>query len=126
MDKKVKKNKWLLKPLLVVLLNIFLCSSLCTDHYNKTMFLQASSTPFTAQNVHAQSKVNSKVKLNVYVKNRCLHESKFFELSLIIEGAVEKVSQFIMPLKSIYNKTANILALMFSNVFLRTIELWKQ
>jgi hypothetical protein len=28
----------------------------------------------------------------------------FFAFSLIIEGATEKVLQFIMPLKSIYNK----------------------
>ncbi len=30
--------------------------------------------------------------------------SMLFKLSLIIEGAIEKISQFIMPLKSIDNK----------------------
>ncbi len=30
--------------------------------------------------------------------------STFFEFSLIIEGSTEKVLQFIMPLKSVYNK----------------------
>jgi len=29
---------------------------------------------------------------------------RFFKFSIIIEGATEKVMQFIMPLKSIYNK----------------------
>jgi hypothetical protein len=30
--------------------------------------------------------------------------ARFFAFSLIIEGTTEKVLQFIMPLKSIYNK----------------------
>jgi hypothetical protein len=38
----------------------------------------------------------------------------FFKLSLIKEGATEKVSQFILPLKSIYNKT---FCLITQNVF---------
>jgi hypothetical protein len=34
----------------------------------------------------------------------CLRGTTHFRLSLIIEGTTGKVSQFIMPLKSIYNK----------------------
>ncbi len=33
-----------------------------------------------------------------------LMEQHFFAFSLIIEGTTEKVFQFIMPLKSIYNR----------------------
>jgi hypothetical protein len=33
-----------------------------------------------------------------------MEQHVFFAFSLIIEGATEKVLQFIMPVKSIYNK----------------------
>ncbi len=35
----------------------------------------------------------------------------FFTFSLIVEGGTEKVSQFIMPLKSIYNKNFGFIQL---------------
>ncbi len=46
-------------------------------------------------------------------------EQQFFGLALIIEGAAEKVSQFLMPIKSIYikNKVFNL-----KNVFSNTTE----
>ncbi len=36
-------------------------------------------------------------------------EQRIFASSLIIEGTAEKVLQFKMPLKSIYNKTSALL-----------------
>ncbi len=33
-----------------------------------------------------------------------MDQNVFFEIFLVIEGTTEKVLQFIMPLKSIYNK----------------------
>jgi hypothetical protein len=47
-------------------------------------------------------------------------EQNVFKLSLIIEGTTEKVSQFMMPIKSIYNK--NILFLRTKMHFLSTLE----
>ncbi len=47
-------------------------------------------------------------------------EQNVFKLSLIIEGATEKVSQFTMLIKSIYNK--NVLFLRTKMHFLSTLE----
>jgi len=49
--------------------------------------------------------------------------SAFFAFSIITEGTTEKVFQFIMPLKSICNKT---LVSLNKNVFLNTAERSKQ
>jgi hypothetical protein len=46
--------------------------------------------------------------------------STFLAFSLIIEGATEKVLQFIMPLKSIHNKNLGFVEQ--KNVFLNTAE----
>ncbi len=48
----------------------------------------------------------------------------FFTFSLIIEGTREKVLQFIMPLKSIYNRNFSFIEQ--KNVFLNTTESFKQ
>ncbi len=45
-----------------------------------------------------------------------------FWISLIIEGTTEKVLQFKMPLKSIYNKTLTLL----NKFFLNPTEKFKQ
>ncbi len=47
----------------------------------------------------------------------------FFTFSLTVEGATEKVWQFIMPLKSIYSKNAGFTV---QNVFLNTTDRLKQ
>ncbi len=47
----------------------------------------------------------------------------FFAFSIIIEGTTEKVMQFMMPLKSVYNKN---LGFMEKNVFLNTTDRFKQ
>ncbi len=46
-------------------------------------------------------------------------EQHVFTISLIIEGATEKVLQFMLPLKSIYKKS---FGLTLKNVFLNTAE----
>ncbi len=48
----------------------------------------------------------------------------FFAFSIIIEGTTEKVMQFMMPLKSIYNKNLGFIEQ--NNVFLNTTERFKQ
>jgi hypothetical protein len=42
--------------------------------------------------------------LKVLITQRTQWNSAFFAFSLIIEGTTEKVLQFIMPLKSFYNR----------------------
>ncbi len=51
-------------------------------------------------------------------------EQHIFGFSLIIEGTTEKVLQFIMPLKSIYNRNFGFIEQ--KNVFLNTTERFKQ
>jgi hypothetical protein len=51
-------------------------------------------------------------------------EQRIFTISLIIEGATEKVLQFQMPLKSIYNK--NTWFHLTKNVILNTTKRFKQ
>jgi len=51
-------------------------------------------------------------------------EKHIFEFSLIKVVATEKVLQFIMPLKSIYNENLGFIAQ--KNVFLNTTERFKQ
>ncbi len=46
----------------------------------------------------------------------------FFAFSLIIEGATEKVLNFKMPLKSIYNRTLGFVEQ--KNVFLNTTDMF--
>jgi hypothetical protein len=47
-------------------------------------------------------------------------EQHIFAFSIIIEGTTEKVLQFIMPLKSIYNQNLGFIEA--KNVFLNTTE----
>ncbi len=47
----------------------------------------------------------------------------FFAFSLFIEGATEKVLQFIMPLKSIYIKNLGFIE---KKIFFNTTERFKQ
>jgi hypothetical protein len=49
--------------------------------------------------------------------------STFFAFSIIIEGTTENVMQFIMPLKSIYNKNFGFIE---KNVFMKITERFKQ
>jgi hypothetical protein len=51
-------------------------------------------------------------------------ETHIFAFSLIIEGTTEKVLQFILPLKSIYNKNLGFVEQ--KNVFLNTTERFQQ
>jgi hypothetical protein len=51
-------------------------------------------------------------------------EQCIFAFSLIIEGTTEKVLQFIMPLRSIYNRNFGFTEQ--KNVFLNTTESFKQ
>ena len=50
--------------------------------------------------------------------------STFFAFSLIIEGSTEKALQFMMPLKSIYNRNFGFIEQ--KNVSLKTTESFKQ
>jgi hypothetical protein len=50
-----------------------------------------------------------KVAINTSVLQPNPMEEHIFAFSLIIEGTTEKVLQFIMPLKSIYNKNFGII-----------------
>jgi hypothetical protein len=53
-----------------------------------------------------------------------LSEQHLFALSLIIEGATEKASQFVMPLSSICIKTFVLNGL--KKVFLNSVDMFKQ
>jgi hypothetical protein len=50
--------------------------------------------------------------------------ARIFTFSLIIEGTTEKVTQFIMPPKSIFNRNFGFIEQ--KKVFLRTTESFKQ
>ncbi len=59
------------------------------------------------------------------MKPRVKMEQHIFAFSIIIEGTTEKVLQFIMSLKSIYNKNLGCIV-QKTNIFLNITEKFKK